>query len=460
MTRTKWKQGDLLEVVITDLSDTGDGVGRCAQKVVFIPDTVPGDRVVVRLVNVKPKYAKGKVKELLQSSPHRIRPACIVADKCGGCQWQHTSYEYQLSAKREVVIQALQRIGGFTEPRVDALLRAGKPLDYRNKATYPMGISPSVGVIAGYYQKHSHQIVNLNQCPVQDSRLNPFLAQIKKDIQSNGWEIYNEHSHTGIIRHLGLRIGRRTGEILLTLVVKHLNIPGIEEQAQEWLHHYPPLVGVMLNRNGDRTNTIFGSETRLVVGTPYLEEEFADLKFQIRPETFFQVNTETAEALLYEIQSELNLQGNEILVDAYCGIGTLTLPLAKQVHLAIGLEIQESAVAAAKINAQYNHINNVAFHSGKVEELLSQISYKPDIVILDPPRKGCDRGVIETLRKAKPTRIVYVSCKAATLARDLQQLCQDDLYTLSRVQPADFFPQTSHVEVAAFLVRSDLVKVT
>lgn len=460
MATTKWKQGDLIEAVITDLSDTGDGVGRSGEKVVFVPDTVPGDRVVVRLINVKPNYAKAKVKELLQPSSLRIKPACIVADKCGGCQWQHISYEYQLLVKRQAVIRALERIGGFKQPRVDAVITAGTPYNYRNKATYPVGKSPTVGVIAGYYQKSSHQIVNLNQCPVQDSRLNPFLAQIKKDIQLLGWQIYNEHTHSGTIRHLSLRIGRRSGEILLTLIVKHFNIAGIEQKAQEWLDHYPQLVGVMLNRNGDRTNTIFGRETRLVVGTPYLEEEFACLKFQIRGETFFQVNTETAEALLYEIQSELNLQGKEILVDAYCGIGTLTLPLAKQVHLAIGLEIQESAVSQAKINAQYNHINNVTFHSGKVEELLSRISYKPDIVILDPPRKGCQPSVIETLRKGKPARIVYVSCKAATLARDLQQLCQDGLYTLSRVQPADFFPQTAHVEVAAFLVRSDLVKGT
>ena len=460
MTRTTLKQGDLVEVVITDLSDTGDGVGRSGELVVFVPNTVPGDRVVVRLVTVKPKYAFGKVKELLQSSPDRIKPACIVADKCGGCQWQHISYEYQLSAKREVVIQALQRIGGFTQPIVDAVITRGEPLDYRNKATYPVGISSTGGVIAGYYQKSSHQIVNLNQCPVQDSRLNPFLAEVKKDIQSLGWQIYNEHKHTGIVRHLALRIGRRTGEILLTLVVKDWNLPGIEQKAQEWLDKYPSLVGVLLNHNEHRTNAIFGKETRPIAGRDYLEEKFADLKFQIRPDTFFQVNTQTAEALLYEIQSELNLQGNEILVDAYCGIGTLTLPLSLQVHLAIGLEIQQSSIAAAKINAQYNHINNVTFHSGKVEELLSQISYKPDIVILDPPRKGCDRTVIETLRTVKPTRIVYMSCKVATLARDLKQLCQDGLYTLSRVQPADFFPQTAHVEVAAFLVLSDLVKDT
>ena len=460
MTRPRWKQGDLVEIEITDLSDTGDGVGRSAELVVFVPDTVPGDRVVVRLINVKPKYAKAKVKELLQSSPHRIKPACIVADKCGGCQWQHINYEYQLEAKRKAVIQALERIGGFTQPKVDAVITGASSLDYRNKATYPVGISTSGGVKIGYYQKSSHQIVNLNQCPVQDSRLNPILKEVKQDIQSLGWEIYNEGSHTGIIRHLGLRIGRRSGEILLTLIVKHWNIPRICEKAQEWLDHYPPLVGVMLNRNDHRTNKIFGSETRLVTGKPYLEEEFASLKFQIRPDTFFQVNTETAESLFYEIQSELNLQGNEILVDAYCGIGTLTLPLAKQVNLAIGLEVQKSAVAAAKNNAQYNHINNVTFYSGKVEELLSRISKKPDIVILDPPRKGCEKTVIETLRKAKPARIVYVSCKPATLARDLKLICQDGLYTLSRVQPADFFPQTAHVEVAAFLVLSDLVKGT
>ncbi|MEO1430042.1 MAG: 23S rRNA (uracil(1939)-C(5))-methyltransferase RlmD [Cyanobacteria bacterium J06632_19] len=460
MTRTKWKQGDLVEAVITDLSDTGDGVARSGELVVFVPDTVPGDRVLIRLINVKRNYSRGKVKELLQLSPHRIKPNCIVADKCGGCQWQHISYEYQLEAKRKAVIQALERIGGFKQPQVDTPLTAGKTLDYRNKATYPMGTSLSGKVIAGYYQKSSHQIVNLNQCPVQDSRLNPFLLQVKQDIQSLGWSIYNEGCHSGILRHLGLRIGRRTGQVLLTLIVKDWNLPGIEEKAQEWLEKYSSLVGVMLNLQSDRTNRIFGDASRLIAGNPYLEEEFADFKFQIRPDTFFQVNTETAEALLYEIQSELKLKGDEILVDAYCGIGTLTLPLAKQVHLAIGLEIQKSSVASARINAQYNHINNVTFHSGKVEELLSRISMKPDIVILDPPRKGCNRTVIETLRKVKPYRIVYVSCKPATLARDLQQLCQDSLYTLSRVQPADFFPQTAHVEVAAFLVLSDARQVT
>ncbi|MFH7027779.1 MAG: 23S rRNA (uracil(1939)-C(5))-methyltransferase RlmD [Heteroscytonema crispum UTEX LB 1556] len=460
MTNTVWRQGELIEITIADLSDTGDGVGRWDSRVVFVPDTVVGDRVVVRLVHVKPKYAHGKLKEVLQPSPHRIRPSCIVADKCGGCQWQHITYEYQLEAKRNQVIQALERIGGFMQPPVDPVLAAASPLGYRNKATYPISMSATGQVQAGYYQKASHELINLNQCPVQDARLNPLLAEVKQDIQKQGWQIYNEQRHQGLIRHLGLRIGRRTGEILLTLIVKDWNLPGIENQAQEWLKRYPQLVGVSLNRNGDRTNAIFGSETRCIAGQPYLREKFADLEFQVRPDTFFQVYTETAEALLQVIQSELNLQGDEVLVDTYCGIGTLTLPLAKQVREAVGLEVQPEAVAQGVLNAEMNGINNVSFQTGTVEELLPKLEIKPDIVLLDPPRKGCDHTVIETLLRSQPERIVYVSCKVATLARDLKLLCNQGVYTLTRVQSADFFPQTAHVEAAAFLVLSHLDKGT
>ncbi|MBE9049059.1 23S rRNA (uracil(1939)-C(5))-methyltransferase RlmD [Nostocales cyanobacterium LEGE 11386] len=446
------QQGDLIEVTIADLSDTGDGVGRFEELVVFVPDTVPGDRAIVRLVHVKPKYAHGKLQQLLQPSPHRIRPSCIVADKCGGCQWQHIDYEYQLLAKQNQVIQALQRIGGFVNPPVDPVLTTASPLGYRNKATYPLSVSATGQVQAGYYQKGSHQLVNLNQCPVQDPRLNPLLAEVKQDIQQRGWQIYNEQRHQGQIRHLGLRIGRRTGEMLLTLVVKDWHLPGIEDQAQEWLQRYPQLVGVSLNRNSDRTNAIFGSQTRCIAGFPYLREKFAGLVFQVRPDTFFQVHTETAEALLQEIQSELNLQGHELLVDAYCGIGTLTLPFAKQVRQATGLELQPEAVQQAILNAQHNEINNVTFQVGAVENLLPKMGIIPDVVLLDPPRKGCDRAVIDSLWQSKPPRIVYVSCKVATLARDLKLLCQDSRYKITRIQPADFFPQTAHVEVAAFLV--------
>ncbi|NJM69304.1 MAG: 23S rRNA (uracil(1939)-C(5))-methyltransferase RlmD [Scytonema sp. RU_4_4] len=460
MTKKNWKQGELIDLEILDLNDAGDGVGRWQERVVFVPDTVPGDRAVVRLVNVKPNYAHAKLKQLLKPSPHRIRPSCIVADKCGGCQWQHIDYEYQLTAKRNQVIQALERIGGFVQPPVDPVLSTLECLGYRNKATYPVGLSHTLAVQAGYYQKGSHQLINLNQCPVQDPRLNPLLLEVKQDIQKRSWQVYNEQRHTGLVRHLGLRIGRRTGEILLTLVVKDWNLPGIQDQAQEWLKRYPQLVGVCLNRNPERTNAIFGLETRCIAGLPYLREKFAELEFQVRPDTFFQVHTETAEALLQVIQSELNLQGSEVLLDTYCGIGTLTLPLAKQVKKAMGLELQPEAVEQAILNAKHNHIQNVCFYTGAVEKLFPQMEISPDIVLLDPPRKGCDRTVIETLLKSKPPRIVYVSCKVATLARDLKLLCQNGVYSLTRVQPADFFGQTAHVEAAAFLVLSEFNKGT
>ena len=446
-----WKQGNLIEIEIADLSSSGDGVGRLGSRVVFVPDTVTGDRALVQLVRVKRQYAKGKLHQLIQPSPHRIRPRCIVADKCGGCQWQHIEDDYQRLAKRRQLLQALERIGGFSLPNVAPILSTSSPLGYRNKAAYPLGISSAGKVQAGYYRKGSHQLVNLNQCPVQDYRLNPLLAEVKQDIQQSGWSVYDEKRHRGLLRHFCLRIGRRTGEILLTLVSTDWQLKGIEKQAQTWLHRYPQLLGVALNRNPDRTNTIFGSETRCVAGQPYLQEIFAGLELQLRPDTFFQVNTEAAEALLQVIIEQLDLQGNEVIIDAYCGIGTFTLPLARRVQQAIGIEVQRSSVEQAQRNAKLNGIGNVSFAVGTVEALLPQLEVKPDIILLDPPRKGCDRAVIETLLKTQPPRLVYVSCQPATLARDLKLLCQNGSYQLTLVQPADFFPQTAHLESAAFL---------
>lgn len=448
-----WKQGRLVEIEITDLTDSGDGVGRYEGRVVFVPDTVVGDRILARLLRVKPQYANGKLQELLEASPHRIRPSCIVADKCGGCQWQHIDYAYQLEAKRNLVVQALERIGGMSNPPVDEVLAMSSPLGYRNKAAYPVGLSSSYQVQAGYYQKGSHKLVNLNQCPVQDERLNPLLAEIKADISEMGWRVYNEQHHRGQIRHIAVRIGKHTGEILLTLVATDDKLPRLTMKATEWMKRYSGLVGVCLNINPDRTNVIFGSETRCILGKAQLEEEFAGLELQLGGETFFQVNTEVAEKLLAVLQEALNLQGTELLVDAYCGVGTFTLPLAKGVREAIGIEVQPEAIAQANFNAQRNQIENVEFQVGTVEGILPQLTMKPDIVLVDPPRQGCDRTVLDALMSLQPQRIVYISCKPSTLARDLKILCEEGGYRLTRVQPADFFPQTSHVECAAFLER-------
>jgi 23S rRNA (uracil1939-C5)-methyltransferase len=452
----RWQQGETLELEITDLSGSGDGVGRWDNRVVFVPDTVPGDRIQARLVFTKPSFGRGKLLEVLTPGGDRVRPACIVADKCGGCQWQPVAYAAQLAAKERQITDALQRIGGFTAIPMDAILAAESPLSYRNKVTYPLGLSAEGQVKAGYYRKGTHQIINLNQCPVQDEHFNPLLAEVKHDIQTQGWSIYDETTHNGQMRHLVFRIGRRTGELLLTLVSNTWDLPGIEDLAAQWKERYPELVGVCVNRNQAQGNTIFGPETRYVVGQPYLTERFAGLEFHIYPTTFFQVYTEQAERLLRCVLDHLNLQGKETVVDAYCGVGTLTLPLARRASYCLGLEVQAEAVDVARENAQLNAIENIRFQVGTVATLLPTVTEvlggdRPDIVVLDPPRKGCEGGVLDALLTLKPPHIVYMSCNPATLARDLKQLCAGG-YRLERLQPADFFPQTSHVECVAFLV--------
>lgn len=447
----EWQQGSLIEIEISDLSNSGDGVGKYQGKAVFVPDTVTGDRVTVRLVNVKPQYAYAKLHQLLQPSPHRIRPRCIVANKCGGCQWQHIDYNYQLAAKTEGVIQTLRRIGGFSEPKVAEIIPSSDSLGYRNKATYPLGRSTTGKLQAGYYRKGSHQLINLNQCPIQDSRLDPILAEIKQDIQQQGWSTYNEKKHRGQLRHLSLRIGRNTGEMLITLVSTNKQLKGISDLAKVWLKRYPSLVGINLNHNPKKTNVIFGEETECIAGRSYLAEIFADLKLQLRADTFFQINTKTTEKLLKLLIDRLKLRGNEILIDAYCGIGTFTLPLAKKVETAIGIEVQPQAIEQALFNAKLNNINNVSFHVGKVENILPNLTVKPDLVILDPPRKGCDLILCETLLRTLPSRLIYISCQPATLARDLKLLISKGNYELTSIQPIDFFPQTAHVECIADL---------
>ena len=452
----KLQQGQTVELEITDLNTSGEGVGRSEGRVVFVPNTVTGDRLKTKIVQSKAKFARGRIEQLLTSSPHRIRPQCIVADKCGGCQWQHIEPAFQRDAKRQQIIQALQRIGGFEDLVVQPMLHSSDSLNYRNKSTYPLGRSATGQVQAGYYRQGSHKIVNLNQCPVQDERLHSLLKDVKQDIQSQGWSIYNEATHQGKLRHLSLRIGINTGEMLLTLVTTNASLLGIEAQAQIWLDRYPGLVGVCLNINSDRTNAILGQKTCTVLGKSYFREIFAGVELHIAADTFFQVNTKAAELLFQSIVEQLNLSGDEIAIDAYCGVGTFSLPLAKKIKEVIGIEISAASVEQAEQNAALNQTNNVTFYSGKVKEYLTQLDFVPDIFLLDPPRKGCIPEVIETLLHLKPSSIVYVSCKPSTLARDIQLLCRSGIYQPIYIQPADFFPQTNHVECYVILKRTRL----
>lgn len=449
----RWQQGQVITLSIDELSNNGDGVGRWQERVVFVANAVPGDKLQVRLTRVKPTYGYGKWLHIIEPSPDRIRPACIVADKCGGCQWQSVTYPRQLLAKEQQVQSTLERIGGFTIVPMKPILAAPQSLGYRNKATYPLARGTEGSVKAGYYRQGTHQIINLNQCPIQETALNPLLVNAKAAIKAQGWSLYNEKKHQGRLRHLALRVGRHTNQLLLTLVTTGY-LPDVKEQADQWLTEHPNLVGVCLNINPDQTNRVFGEETRCLAGQLYLEEIFLGLRLRIQPTTFFQVNTAQAESLVQVVLDELNLQGNETVIDTYCGVGTLSLPLAQRVARCIGIEVQAESVAQARQNAALNGLQNTEFFAGAVENLLLEISAQQtspvDIVVLDPPRKGCDRSVLNALLKIIPARIVYMSCNPATLARDLKILCSHR-YQLNIIQPADFFPQTAHVECVAFL---------
>ena len=449
----KLQPGQVVELEITDLNTSGEGVGRHEGKVIFVPHSVTGDRLQVKIVESKAKLARGKIQQLITPSEHRIRPRCIVADKCGGCQWQHIHPDYQREAKRQQIVQALQRIGGLDSLEVQPLLYAPQVLNYRNKSTYPLARSTTGQVQAGYYRQGTHKIVNLNQCPVQDERLHPLLKEVKQDLQQQGWSIYNETNHQGKLRHLSLRIGSNTGEMLLTLISTSNKLAGLENQAQLWLDRYPNLVGVCLNLQSDRTNAIFGKTTLTIAGKPYLREIFAGVELHIAADTFFQINTTAAELLFQDILTKLTLTGAETIIDAYCGIGTFSLPLAQKVRHVIGIEINPASIQQAQNNAALNRINNVDFYVGKVKDYIARIGCIPDLFFLDPPRKGCDLQVIKAILKMQPSIIVYISCKPSTLARDIKLICQSNLYELSYIQPTDFFPQTTHVECYVILRR-------
>ncbi len=451
------EQGSIVPLTIESLTGTGDGLGHAAGQVVFVPNTAPGDQIEARLVRVKRGHATGILHRLVQPSPLRVDPLCIVADKCGGCQWQQVDYNAQLTAKQQIAQDALYRLGGFDLPPMAPILGTEDPFHYRNKSTYPIQKRPEGGIKAGYYRRGSHTLINLNQCPIQDQHLDPFLAQIKSDFEAAGWQPYVEAKHQGSLRHLGLRVGRRTGEVLLTLVSRDLNLPDLEDWADRWMERYPNLVGVCLNLNPHKTNAIFGAETQVIRGRSALQELFAGYTVWVDSTSFFQVNTDQAERFFSWIVAQMGLSGSETVVDAYCGIGTLSLLLAQQSKQVIGIESLPDAIRQARHNSRYNHISNIAFIEGSVEAELPTIP-PSDGVVLDPPRKGCDPAVLETLLLRQPQHIVYISCHPATLARDLRILTDSGIYQLRGWRAADFFPQTAHVECVAFLDRQDSIQ--
>lgn len=441
-----------LEVLITDLDRQGRGIARHDGQVLFIEDALPGDRAVVRLEARRRGQLTARLLGLSQPSPQRRRPPCILADHCGGCSLQPYAPEAQQQWKQELVRQTLLRIGGL-EPALQPLLVSGEELGYRNRAIIPLERREDGSLRAGFYRRGSHRIVNMNRCPVLDPRLDALIAPLKADLEAGDWPVDRHGSAGGGLRHLALRVGQHTGELLITLIASHADLEGLQQQAEAWMERWPDLVGVTLNLQPRATNQLFGAETRTLAGRDWLHEHFAGLVLQIAADTFFQVNTRQAERLVPLLEAVLPSAAGR-LVDAYCGIGTYSLPLARLGWQVLGVEQHPGAVALAERNAVLNGLaERCRFHTADVADALDAVLPEAQVLLLDPPRKGLDPRVLNAISACPPPRLVYLSCDPATLARDLRQLCSDG-YRLTSVQPIDFFPNTTHVETLALLERS------
>ena len=450
------RRGQVYEIHIERLGTSGEGVGRYENFTVFIPQALPNERVLTVIEEVKKTYARGRIQKILQESPARVTPLCEIYDECGGCQLQHLSYEEQLHAKRAQVVDALTHIGKLPQILVNETLRADAPWNYRNKMQFPIGLHKGRLVI-GCFAQGSHRIINTENCHIQRSANNELANTVREVAEKLHIPVYNEDTHKGILRHIVGRVGRR-GELMAVIVTATKQLPRAKDFVRLLRERLPHLVSVHQNIQTYRNNVIMGRDTELLWGRPTILDTLGRLNFHISPRSFFQVNTRQAERLYEQALTYADLHGTETVIDAYCGTGTITLFLAQKARKVYGIEIVQPAILDARKNARDNHVKNVEFIVGDATAVMPALykqGIRPDVVVVDPPRAGCTETVLRTFANMKPQRIVYVSCNPATLARDLAIL-KDLGYITQEVQPVDLFPQTSHVENVALLMRKSI----
>ncbi len=449
------QKGKKYEIEIHSLGSTAEGVGRFKDFTVFVPYTLPGEKVEVLIEEVKKSYAKGRALQVLRKSGDRIEPKCAIYDTCGGCQLQHLSYTAQLKVKRQQVIDAVTRIGKQSDVPVHPTLGAAGPWNYRNKMQFPIGRSKGRTII-GCFAQGSHDIIDTKNCYIQKECNNDVVNAMREIVDKLGIPVYNEDRHTGILRHVIGRVGQN-GECMVVLVTAVKDLQRSKDIVRMLRERLPKLVSVQQNVQTYRNNVIMGRDTKLLWGKPTILDRLGSLTFHISPRSFFQVNTDQAEVLYGKALEYANLTGKETVIDAYCGTGTITLFLAQKARKVYGIEIVKPAILDAEKNARDNHVKNAEFIVGDATVVMPRL-YKQgvhaDVIVVDPPRAGCTPTVLETFANMKPKRIVYVSCNPASLARDIAIL--DGMgYKAQEIQPVDMFPHTSHVESIALIVRSD-----
>ena len=447
------QKNEIYEIEITDIGTSGEGIGKIHDFVIFVPDAITGDKLKIKVLKVKKSLAFGKIEEIIEPSPLRREETCEVAKKCGGCQLQHMSYEAQLEWKQNKVYNALTRIGGLKNIDVLPTLGMEDTAHYRNKAQYPIR-KENGKVQIGFYASRSHRVVDWDTCGIQDARCEAVIKVVRNFLETNNISIYDEEKHTGLVRHLMIKTGFFTGEMMVCLVINGDELTH-EAKFLSALEEIEGITSVVLNINKARTNVILGQEVKVLKGRDYIIDTIGDLQFKISALSFFQVNPVQTKVLYDKALEYAKLTGNETVWDAYCGTGSISLFLAQKAKKVYGVEIVAPAIENAKANAELNGITNAEFFVGKAEEVIPAKYAEglvADTIVVDPPRKGCDQALLETLVKMSPNKIVYVSCDPATLARDLDYLSENG-YKVDKVQPVDMFPHTTHVETVACLTR-------
>lgn len=449
------QKGDIVHVTVADLTHEGKGVAKIDGYPLFIEGVLPGETGDIKVTKLNKGYGFARLIRLDQASEERVEPPCPVYDECGGCQMQHLSYEGQMNMKYSQVRNVINRIAKLPDVPVHPVLGLEDPWRYRNKAQVPVGLSSEGRIVAGFYKKRSHEIIDMTECLIQHTESDIIIQKVKDVCAENGVMPYDEGHHKGVLRHVMARIGYQTGEKMAVLITRTNELPNREAIVESIRQAIPGITSIVQNVNPDKTNVIFGNVTRTLFGEDVIYDTIGGIKFAISARSFYQVNPVQTEVLYRKALEYAGLTGEETVIDAYCGIGTISLFLAQQAKLVYGVEIVPQAIEDAKQNAELNGITNAYFEAGKAEDVIPawyKQGIKPDVIMVDPPRKGCDEALLDTILKMKPKRVVYVSCNPGTLARDLRIL-EDGGFKTREVQPVDMFPQTVHVEAVAWLER-------
>ena len=454
---TDIQKNHLYEIEITGMTNEGNGVGRIGQYAVFVPDTAVGDRCVIRLVKKNKSFGYGKLESVCVPAETRVVPDCAQYKQCGGCAFRHISYEEECRVKEKVVADAFFRIGGILAS-VSPIIKSERVNRYRNKAQYPFGLSKEKKVQCGFYARRSHRIIDSSSCALHPPIFDEIRETVSRYVQLHNIPVYDEQTHGGLLRHLYLRIAEKTDQIMVCFVCVSPAVHLFSPLAQELMNRYPQVTSVVLNVNSEKTNVILGKECITIAGSDTIEDVLCGVRITLSPLSFYQVNRDQAEVLYQTALSCASLTKNDLLLDLYCGAGTIGLAAASQVKEVIGVEIVPEAIKNAKENAARNGISHASFYCADAKEAAKQFALSgiaPDVIVVDPPRKGLDGEVVDAIQTMAPKRLVMVSCNPSTAARDTRLLA-DAGYTVEEIIPVDMFPRTTHVETVVLLSKGEI----